>query len=62
MLRVDVHIGNSEEPFETFFVKDKKEIEPRMDGYRTMFGKELAVNFKVTEEEGDAEAHDSWGY
>lgn len=62
MLRVDVLLGDSQDPYETFFVKDEKEIEPRIDGYRTMFGKYTEVKYRVAEEEGDAEAHDTWGY
>lgn len=33
-----------------------------MDGYRAMFGKHLEVSHKISEEEGNAEAHDLFGY
>lgn len=62
MLRVDVFLGDSKDPFETFFVEDEKDIEFRMDGYRAMFGKDLEVSHKVSREDGNAEAHDLFGY
>jgi hypothetical protein len=62
MLKVEIYLNDADTPYDTFFVKNKEDIEYRIDGYKTMFGNSIKISHKVTEEPGDAEAHDNWGY
>lgn len=62
MFRVDVFLGEiSGEPHETFFVDEEEEIGPRLAGYESLY-RGIEVLHRVTAEEGDASAHDNWGY
>lgn len=62
MLRVDIFLGDvSGEPHETFFVDSEEEIETRLAGYRALY-RGLKVLHRVAVEDGDASAHDNWGY
>lgn len=63
MYRVEVHLDRfSEDPYETFFVRDWDDIEKRLSGYRSMFEPEVKVLHRAFEEVGEAEAHDEFGY